>query len=332
MRFQSFSTTDNETLAQGDFAQVRAGDQVTARLVFRFKDGSLYDETVVFSQRDRFTLLSYRIVQRGPSFPETARSLDGPADRAVREVRYRADEESAEEHLSGNARHSRRRLQRDALADRQEPAARRRARPSRSSPSRRSPCRDAPALAAGHGRVPAGEVVRYHVRPKLGLFASLLVTDVPDTRVWILLGEAPAFLKAEGPLYFMGPIWRVEAPLIHGCAGPADRRRSPRRSTGANQIRGAGDGNQGHRSLGHRCGRPAPHARLLPEARLRHRVGEAAGPSGHGDDPDQRRAEDQRPRTEAPARAGYLGARQPRSAAPTSVSSGTAPSTRSSPC
>ena len=57
---------------------------------------------------------------------------------------------------------------------------------------------------------PAGEVVRYHIRPKLGLFASLLVTDVPDTRVWILMGEAPAFLKAEGPLYFMGPIWRVE--------------------------------------------------------------------------------------------------------------------------
>ena len=59
-------------------------------------------------------------------------------------------------------------------------------------------------------RVPAGEVVRYHIRPKLGLFLSLLVTDVPDTRIWILPGEAPAFLKAEGPLYFMGPIWRVE--------------------------------------------------------------------------------------------------------------------------
>jgi hypothetical protein len=24
------------------------------------------------------------------------------------------------------------------------------------------------------------------------------------------LGEAPAFLRAEGPLYFMGPIWRIE--------------------------------------------------------------------------------------------------------------------------
>jgi hypothetical protein len=54
------------------------------------------------------------------------------------------------------------------------------------------------------------QVTRYHIRPRLGLFASLLVTDVPDVRMWIVPGEAPAFLRAEGPLYFMGPIWRID--------------------------------------------------------------------------------------------------------------------------
>src|SRR3989475_6878823 len=98
--FPVLRSTDNEMLAQGDFAQVARGDQVTARLVFRFKDGSLHDETVVFSQRNRFTLLNYRIVQHGPSFPET---LEASIDRQTGryEVRYRADEESAEEYLSG---------------------------------------------------------------------------------------------------------------------------------------------------------------------------------------------------------------------------------------
>jgi hypothetical protein len=52
--------------------------------------------------------------------------------------------------------------------------------------------------------------VRYLIRPQLGPLASLLMVDVPDVRVWVLPGEAPAFLRAEGPLYFMGPIWRVE--------------------------------------------------------------------------------------------------------------------------
>jgi hypothetical protein len=31
-----------------------------------------------------------------------------------------------------------------------------------------------------------------------------------NTHVWILGGEAPAFVKLEGPLYFGGPIWRIE--------------------------------------------------------------------------------------------------------------------------
>ena len=54
------------------------------------------------------------------------------------------------------------------------------------------------------------QVTRYHIRPRLGLFASLLLTDVPEVRMWIVPGEAPAFLRAEGPLYFMGPVWRID--------------------------------------------------------------------------------------------------------------------------
>jgi len=51
---------------------------------------------------------------------------------------------------------------------------------------------------------------RFLIKPQLGLFASLLVTDLPDVKIWILGGEAPAFLKFEGPLFFLGPIWRID--------------------------------------------------------------------------------------------------------------------------
>src|SRR5262245_50847124 len=57
------------TLADGELLQVARGDRVTSRLVFRFKDGSLLDETSVFSQRGRFRLISNRLVQKGPAFP-----------------------------------------------------------------------------------------------------------------------------------------------------------------------------------------------------------------------------------------------------------------------
>jgi len=94
------SLIENEKLAQGDFIQVAHGDRVATRLVFRFKDGSIHDETVVFSQRDVFTLLNYRLVQKGPSFPET---LEATIDRETGryDVRYRADDDSAEEHVTG---------------------------------------------------------------------------------------------------------------------------------------------------------------------------------------------------------------------------------------
>jgi hypothetical protein len=62
--------------------------------------------------------------------------------------------------------------------------------------------------------VVVGEVAmratRFLMRPQLGLFASLLVADVPDVKCWIVGGEAPAFLRFEGPLYFMGPVWRID--------------------------------------------------------------------------------------------------------------------------
>jgi hypothetical protein len=45
---------------------------------------------------------------------------------------------------------------------------------------------------------------------KLAQSRSAEVTDVPDLKCWIAGGEAPAFLRFEGPLYFMGPIWRID--------------------------------------------------------------------------------------------------------------------------
>jgi len=80
--------------------QIPRGDLVENRLTFKFRDGSVYDERVVFSQKDAFSLMSYQITQRGPSFPE---SIDAKVDRETGryEVRYKGDEEATEEILKG---------------------------------------------------------------------------------------------------------------------------------------------------------------------------------------------------------------------------------------
>jgi hypothetical protein len=211
--FPTLSTLDGKKIAHGDLVQVVRGDRVLSRLTFRFKDGSLYDEVAVFSQRDVFTLLSYRIVQRGPSFPET---LEASIDRETESytVRYRPDEESPEEIVSGRFA-----LPEDAyngmlclVLKNLAPRAIETVSIVAFTPTPRAvkmvlmPVGEDPVVVSD-SPMPA---TRYHLRPQLGLFASLLVADIPDVRVWVLPGEAPAFLRAEGPLYFMGPVWRIE--------------------------------------------------------------------------------------------------------------------------
>lgn len=90
-----------EIIGQGEMTQVvKEGDLVESHLVFKFKDGSLYDEKVVFSQQRVFTLISYRLSQHGPSFPD---QIDVSIDRASGEytVRSTTGEEGKEEVLTG---------------------------------------------------------------------------------------------------------------------------------------------------------------------------------------------------------------------------------------
>src|SRR5437879_13904612 len=90
----------SEKLGKGEPTQMPRRVGVQNRLTFRFRDGSLYDERVVFSQKDTFTLVSYQLVQKGPSFPE---SIHAKVDRETGryEVRYKGDEEEKGELRKG---------------------------------------------------------------------------------------------------------------------------------------------------------------------------------------------------------------------------------------
>jgi hypothetical protein len=68
--FLALRASSGEVLADGDLLQIVRPEGVDSRLVFRFRDGSLHDETAVFTQQKVFTLQSYRLIQRGPTFPE----------------------------------------------------------------------------------------------------------------------------------------------------------------------------------------------------------------------------------------------------------------------
>ena len=53
-------------------------------------------------------------------------------------------------------------------------------------------------------------VVKVEIGGVTGFLARLMGKQPPDTHVWVLGGEAPAFVKSEGPLYAGGPIQRIQ--------------------------------------------------------------------------------------------------------------------------
>jgi hypothetical protein len=85
--FLVLRTLEGKTLADGDLIQSARGDRVTSRLVFHFRDGSIHDDTVVYSQRGTFRLLRDHLVQKGRNFP---RPMDVTIDVASGQttVRY----------------------------------------------------------------------------------------------------------------------------------------------------------------------------------------------------------------------------------------------------
>jgi hypothetical protein len=203
-------------LASGDLIQTARGNRVTSRLVFRFKDGSLHDETAVFSQAGHFQLLSHHLVQKGPSFE---RPLDMTIDRSRGQVTVRYTDDGKEkveveqmelplDLANGMIITLLKNVRPDALPPSVSFVA--------ATPKPRlvklviSAAGTEPFSVAGSGRRAMHYVVKVDIGGISGLLAPLLGKQPPDSHVWILGGEAPAFVKSEAALFLGGPLWRTE--------------------------------------------------------------------------------------------------------------------------
>ena len=204
------------TIARGDLTQNAQGSRVTSRLTFRFFDGSLYDETAVFSQQLTFRLVRDHLRQRGPSFPTPIDlSIDVAAQRVT--VSYSHD---------GHEKRDNERMELPSdLANGLIPVllknVDRGAPPKAFSLVVATPEPQLITLEVASARSrpfseaePQEHVTEYTLRPHIGglkgLIAPLVGKQPADAHVWILDGTAPAFLAAEQQFYPDGPVWRIE--------------------------------------------------------------------------------------------------------------------------
>ena len=218
--FVVLRSLDGTTVADGDSFQTVRGEQVTTRTVFHFRDRSLYDETAVFSQRGSYRLLSYHLVQRGPTFASPGNPVTLDIDMSqghviVHSIGAHGDDKVNDERMTLPAD-----LCNGILVTLLQDVD-----------STRLPLTvpylattPAPRLVklvvtkAGSARFSIGNTSRtatdYGVKTEIGGVAGLLAPLVgkqpPDAHVWISDGDVPAFVKSEAPMSTDGPLLRTE--------------------------------------------------------------------------------------------------------------------------
>jgi hypothetical protein len=215
--FLALRSKEGRALAVGDLFEVVRGDRVTSRLVFRFKDGSVDDETSVFTQRGNFQLITDHHVQKGPSFPHPMdMSIDVPSGQVtVRSTGKDGKEEATTEHLD---------LPPD-LANGLILSIAKNIRPETpetkvsmvvATPKPRlvkvaiTPHGEEPFSLVGSRRKAMRFTLKIELGGVAGVVAPLIGKAPPESQIWIIGGIAPAFVREQGPLYQDGPVWTIQ--------------------------------------------------------------------------------------------------------------------------
>ena len=214
--FLAVRTMEGETIAAGDLLQVVQGDRLVSNLIFHFKDGSVDDETTVFSQHRDFRLISDHHVQKGPSFPHP---MDVSIDASSGQVTVRSYEDGKEkvetDHLDlqpdvANG------LLLDLLKNIPPHAPETKVSYVAATPKPRlvklsiKPEGEETFWAAGVRHTATRFTLKVELGGVAGIVAPVLGKQPKDTHVWIIGGKAPAFVRMEGQFYEGGPIWKIE--------------------------------------------------------------------------------------------------------------------------
>ncbi len=215
--FLELRAEDGRVVASGDSIQVAHGDRVTTQTLFRFKDGSVDDETTVFSQHSTFRLISDHRIQKGPAFPHP---MDVMIDARNGQVTVRSAGKDGKEEVKTDHVD----LPPD-LANGMVPLVVENMRP------------DTPGITVSYvvttpkprvvklafsklgeedfsvGGSPQ-KAIRYEIKIELGgvagVLAPILGKEPPNIQIWTVGGQAPTFVREHGPIYPDGPMMTIQ--------------------------------------------------------------------------------------------------------------------------
>jgi hypothetical protein len=204
-------------LGYGEMLQLIHGDRVNSRLTYHFRDGSIDDETTVFSQRNTFHLISDHHVQHGPFFSKASDfRLEESGNVTIRTVEKDGKEKLETSHID---------LRPDVCNGFTGTVL------LNASPTS-GPFKLGFVAPTGKGRLiqlsidVAGEepfspivgvrrqATVFRIHPELGgvagVVAPVLGKQPKDIFVWILEGKVPGLVREIGALEDGGPVISVE--------------------------------------------------------------------------------------------------------------------------
>ncbi len=215
--FLDLRSEDGKVVATGDLVQVPSGGNISAELTFHFTDGSIDDETTVFSQRHTFQLVTYHHIQKGPFFPHP---MDLMIDARTQQVTVRSTGKDGKDDVK--TRHMKLPpdladgLVSDIIENIRPGAAETRIPILVAAPDPRiitlviSPHGEEPYSLAGSSRKGTHYEIKIEIGGVAGIVAPMIGKQPPNIQVWITGGPAPTFLREQGTLYPDGPSLTME--------------------------------------------------------------------------------------------------------------------------
>ena len=215
--FLDLRSEDGQVVASGDIFRNVHGDRITSRTVFHFKDGSIDDETTVFSQRRTFQLISDHRIQKGPYFPH---SMDVLVDISTGQVTVRTTGKDGKEEVKTD----RLDLPRD-LANGMVPVLLENMPPNApeitlsmvvATPKPRlvklviSNVGEDDCYVAGASRKASHYNIKIELGGVAGVVAPLIGKAPPDIQIWTVGGSSTTFAREQGPLYPEGPMMTIQ--------------------------------------------------------------------------------------------------------------------------
>ena len=206
-------------VAHGDLVQTVKDGEIDKRMTLNFKDGSILDEKVTYTQERGFALKTYRLTEKGPTFDaDTEISLNRPTGAyRVSKRDHKGGQEKIDEGTIELPTDVYNGMLMTIVKD-LPPGANHTVHFVAFTPQPRIIEIEFVPLAERE-KVKIGELTRsavhYVMKPKLGvwlkLFATVLRRVPPDLHAWILPDEIPTFVAFEGLVGTTDDVWRIEA-------------------------------------------------------------------------------------------------------------------------